>query len=113
MLSYLTHAHCHPRFVFVEDMYGGTQQAWNRFASKMTALDEEKFDYSEEALAELLSPTHFVEVRRTEGGPAPAATGRALAASRELLRRDQDWWTAARDGLKAAERALRERSERL
>ena len=72
-----------------------------------------RIDYSEAALAELLSPAHFVEVRRTEGGPAPAETGSALTASRELLQRDEDWWTAAGDRLQAAERALRDGSEHL
>ena len=32
-------------------------------------------DYTEEQLAEIMSPRHFVEVRRTPGGPAPDETG--------------------------------------
>ena len=34
--------------------------------------------YTEEDLQRILSPRHFVEVRRTLGGPAPEETGRAL-----------------------------------
>ena len=34
---------------------------------------------SEDALQRILSPRHFVEVRRTLGGPAPEETGRAVA----------------------------------
>lgn len=41
------------------------------------------------ALMELLSPEHFVAVRRTLGGPAPDVTEKALAASRNLLERDR------------------------
>src|SRR6267142_1701596 len=43
--------------------------------------------YSDEALARILSPRHFVEVRQTRGGPAPQEMARAIAASRQLLER--------------------------
>ena len=39
------------------------------------------------ALAEILSPRHFVNVRRTLGGPAPEETARAAEASRAAARR--------------------------
>ena len=42
-------------------------------------------------LQRILSPRHFVEVRRTLGGPAPEETARALAASRGLIGRDHAW----------------------
>ncbi len=35
--------------------------------------------YSDAQIAEIMSPRHFVEVRRTLGGPAPDETARALA----------------------------------
>jgi argininosuccinate lyase len=66
--------------------------------------------YSDEALAEILSPRHFVDVRRTPGGPAPEETGRAIGASRQSLDRDQAWWRDSTAALTAAERKLKERS---
>jgi argininosuccinate lyase len=69
--------------------------------------------YSDEALAEILSPRHFVSVRRTPGGPAPDETARAAAASRGLLDADRAWVRNATDALVAAERRLAERSSRL
>jgi argininosuccinate lyase len=69
--------------------------------------------YSDAALADILSPKHFVDVRRTDGGPAPDETGRALNVSRRELDADQAWWRAAADALTAAERKLKERSAKL
>lgn len=69
--------------------------------------------YSERELAEILSPRHFVEVRRTHGGPAPQETGRALNESRQRLAADQRWWADAMEALRAAETRLAERSEAL
>jgi argininosuccinate lyase len=67
-------------------------------------------NYSDAQIAEIMSPRHFVEVRRTLGGPAPDETSRALKASRDLLDRDRTWLARIRDGLAAAEARLRERS---
>jgi argininosuccinate lyase len=69
--------------------------------------------YSAEALTEILSPRHFVEVRRTLGGPAPDETLRAAQVSRQLLQADEDWWTNATEALGQAERTLAERSAAL
>ncbi|SRR6266508_1464887 len=69
--------------------------------------------YSDDALARILSPRHFVNVRRTFGGPAPEETLRASNASRRLLDADLEWWSNATDALAAAERALAERSAAL
>ena len=53
--------------------------------------------YTDGALARILSPRHFVEVRRTLGGPAPAETARALRPSRGASsKRIERWWHAAR-----------------
>jgi argininosuccinate lyase len=70
-------------------------------------------EYSEAALAEILSPRHFVAVRTTPGGPAPEETARAIAASRAQLEADRQWWTNATDALASAERRLAERSAKL
>jgi argininosuccinate lyase len=65
--------------------------------------------YGDDELAELLSPRHFVDVRRTLGGPAPEMTTQALAASRALLAGDEGWLAETRRALNGAERRLAER----
>ena len=69
--------------------------------------------YDEQAIAEMLSARHFVDVRKTLGGPAPEETMRAAAASRHQLDADEAWWTSATSALNAAERRLAERSAAL
>ena len=54
----------------------------------------------------ILSPRHFVDVRRTLGGPAPEETARAAASSRARLDADQEWLAAATGALEGAERTL-------
>jgi argininosuccinate lyase len=66
--------------------------------------------YSDTAIHEILSPHHFVEVRRTHGGPAPAETARAIQESRQLLQRDAAWLARTREALSAAEERLKQRS---
>ncbi len=62
--------------------------------------------YSEEELAEILSPRHFVNVRRTWGGPAPEETARATQASRIRLEADGAWLGQASEALQVAEARL-------
>jgi len=69
--------------------------------------------YSDERLAEILSPRHFVEVRRTLGGPAPEQTARAIAASSDLLTAEEKWWTSATRALEEAQQQLATRAARL
>jgi len=69
--------------------------------------------YTDEDLQRILSPRHFVNVRKTLGGPAPEETARALTESQALLDRDHSWLTARRAALAAAESRLRERSAAL
>ena len=69
--------------------------------------------YSEAALAGILSARHFVDVRRTLGGPAPEETARAAAVSRGQLDEDQMWWKRATDALSSAEQRLAKRSAAL
>ncbi len=69
--------------------------------------------YSEAELTHILSPRHFVEVRKTFGGPAPEETARAAGVSRRLLDSDETWWTAATNALAKAEQTLAERSAAL
>jgi argininosuccinate lyase len=70
-------------------------------------------DYSEEQLRHILSPRHFVEIRKTYGGPAPEETARAARASRSQLEADEAWWTTATDALAKAEQTLVSRSAAL
>jgi argininosuccinate lyase len=65
-------------------------------------------DLEDDVLARVLSPRHFVEVRKTPGGPAPEETGRAIAASQERLAEDDGWLKSRIERLRAAERELAE-----
>jgi argininosuccinate lyase len=69
--------------------------------------------YTDEALANILSPRHFVEIRKTLGGPAPEETARAATVSRQRLAEDETWWANATGALASAERELAERSAAL
>ena len=69
--------------------------------------------YSEAQLAHILSPRHFVEIRKTFGGPAPDETARAATASRGLLDADEAWWSHATEALAKAEQTLAARSAAL
>jgi argininosuccinate lyase len=62
--------------------------------------------YAPARLAEILSPQHFIHVRTTPGGPAPAETARAVAASRDILARDEAWLAETLAGLRSAESML-------
>jgi argininosuccinate lyase len=63
-------------------------------------------EYEDAALAELLSPQHFVRVRTTPGGPAPSETARAIAVSRKVLVSDEHWMETSVGKLRAAEASL-------
>ena len=76
-------------------------------------LNTVKYDGTDEARATMLSPRHFVNVRRTRGGPAPEETARASRASHEELENDRAWWKKATGALTSAERLLAERSAAL
>ena len=66
-------------------------------------------NYTDAEVAEILSPRHFIAVRRTHGGPAPDETARALTASRAALERDRGWLAGIRKGLTSADARLRDR----
>ena len=73
-------------------------------------LTGEPILYTEAQLATILSPRHFVAVRRTPGGPAPAETERAANVSARNLEGDEAWAEAAETALRRAERTLKESS---
>ena len=59
---------------------------------------------SESDLARVLGPEHFVAVRTTTGGPAPAVTALAIETARERLDADGGLLAAAREAIRAADR---------
>ena len=61
----------------------------------------------------MLSPRHFVETRKTLGGPAPERTTEAIGASRAALAADEAWWKGRRDALVRATSLLRDEAKRL
>jgi argininosuccinate lyase len=69
--------------------------------------------YTDAQIEEIMSARHFVDVRQTPGGPAPAETSRALGRSREILAADESWLGATGDRLAAAQARLRQRAEAL
>jgi argininosuccinate lyase len=70
-------------------------------------------EYSEADLQKVLSPAHFVSVRKTRGGPAPEETGRAIGVSRRLLDADREGWALRREALDRAEANLKARVKQL
>ena len=69
--------------------------------------------YSEDALERILSPRHFVLIRRTYGGPAPDETRNAASESQQRLDADLAWLAGAQDGLRGARQRLTERAAAL
>ena len=69
--------------------------------------------YSDAEIAAIMSPRHFIDVRTTPGGPAPAETLRALEESRTLLMADHAWLDGRREALARAREMLKARSASL
>jgi argininosuccinate lyase len=69
--------------------------------------------YSDERVAEILSARHFIDVRRTFGGPAPEETARAARVSIANLKDDEDWLATTTGALQQAEDLLAERAAAL
>jgi argininosuccinate lyase len=78
-------------------------------ADLLAAVSEETLGrvirWTDDRLARVLSPEHFIAVRRTPGGPAPEVAGAAVEASRALLRSDEALATEREAALAAAETA--------
>jgi argininosuccinate lyase len=69
--------------------------------------------YEDTKLREILSPAHFIEIRKTPGGPAPSLTTAAIETSRALLANDRTWLTATRTRLTTAAADLKTEVARL
>ena len=67
----------------------------------------------EPRLAHILSAKHFVEVRKTPGGPAPSETARAIAVALPKLEGDTKWLADAVTRLRGAERDLKTSVQRV
>jgi argininosuccinate lyase len=78
-------------------------------AKASQALLGRPLTYSEAELHRVMSPQHFVEVRKTWGGPAPSETTRALGESRTMLAADRAASRQRREALDKAEASLRTR----
>jgi argininosuccinate lyase len=74
---------------------------------------EQTFPYSDAELETILSPRHFVNVRKTYGGPAAEETGRATDASAAQLTADEAWWKGRMTALTDAEQRLANRAQAL
>jgi argininosuccinate lyase len=83
------------------------QQPLSQLLCEVSAeLAGKKIVYDDEMLDVILSPRHFVSVRGTFGGPAPAETMRAASVSREHLETDKRWVRGATDALEEARHTL-------
>ncbi len=69
--------------------------------------------YEESALERILSPRHFVTIRRTYGGPAPDETRRAAALSHAQWDADSAWVADTTRALVSAQHRLAERAAAL
>jgi argininosuccinate lyase len=76
-------------------------------------LGFERIDLEESEIERILSPKHFVDVRRTPGGPAPEVTAAALADSRRQLDDDRAAVVRLREHLRAAKASLVEAARSL
>lgn len=82
-------------------------------AAAAAELTGSPIDYDEDRLAQLLGARHFVAVRATVGGPAPARTAEALESARGRLSSDRQWLDEARRKLAEADERLVRRSAAL
>jgi argininosuccinate lyase len=73
-----------------------------------TAVLGRPIEFDDAELSQVLSARHFVEIRKTLGGPAPSEIARALSRSREQLDSDSKWYTDARARLERADQQLTE-----
>jgi len=82
-------------------------------SSVSEALAGTPLRYTDDELATIMSPRHFVDVRRTRGGPAPSETSRAIASATGTLDADRQWLSGVRRALSDADANLGERSRSL
>jgi argininosuccinate lyase len=103
-------AHAAAKGVVEERAADGSASVGDAVAAATAARAGGPIRYTEAALEALLSPRHFVAVRRTHGGPAPEVTARALDEARAALDADRAWIGEVERGLAEAAAELRRRS---
>jgi argininosuccinate lyase len=95
----------------------GREGAPASLAARVRALSGEllgaPIEISDEEITRIMSPRHFVEVRRTPGGPAPGETARAIEQATEALGGDREWVARTRGRVRSAEERLHTRSQAL
>jgi argininosuccinate lyase len=84
----------------------GASQPAARLRELVAGATGREIEITEAQLAAILSPEYFVGVRTTPGGPAPAETMRAVAASEACLANDEAWREGAVKALRDPETEL-------
>src|SRR5262245_1823145 len=74
---------------------------------------DQTLPYTDAELEQILSPRHFVNVRKTYGGPAAGETARAAEACAARLTADETWWKGRMTALTDAEQRLAARAQAL
>jgi argininosuccinate lyase len=96
---------------------GGAASSADDMAARLAAASREvtgrEIRMTPDDLARVLSPEHFIEVRKTFGGPAPDITGAAVVASRRLLADDEVELSRRREALASADVRRRQAVEAL
>ncbi len=96
---------------------GGAAASAEDMAVRLAAASREvtgkEIRMTPDALSRVLSPEHFVEVRRTFGGPAPDITSAAIVASRRKLADDEVEISRRREALASADVRRRQAVEAL
>ena len=86
---------------------GGAAASADDMAARLATASREvtgkEIRMTPDALTRVLSPEHFIAVRRTFGGPAPDITDAAIVASRRLLADDEVEISRRREALASAD----------
>jgi argininosuccinate lyase len=108
-----THSHAIASRLMAAQAARPDQPLSSLLADESEALIGRRLAYSDERLRELLSPRHFVAVRKTWGGPAPEETASAIDAERALADAHAGWLSGRRAALDAAHQAMRAKAAEL
>src|SRR6202044_670590 len=82
----------------------GVERAFPQLTGRALELDRQ-------ALHRALDPRHFVDVRKTPGGPSPEVLAQTITAARERLADDTSWVEAAAAHIERAKQQLDEETE--
>jgi argininosuccinate lyase len=82
----------------------GVERAFPQLTGKALELDRQ-------VLHRALDPRHFVDVRKTPGGPSAEVLAQTITAATERLATDTSWVEAAADHIERARQRLQEQTE--